>query len=140
MDEIIEGIFVIVKNLKENNFKLQNAYKKLVRTNGNINSQYMISSTFKVKDDIWRGMGVVENSGLMLKEEFLQFDIESIYPISKQYIHANNGCKCGEVLKGKLRPNECTLFGKICTPENPVGPCMVSHEGTCSAYYKYKVF
>lgn len=140
MDEVLEGVYSIVQSLKDGSCDIKNPYNKLVKPNGNVVAQELIKSTFKVEDDNWRGIGIVAKSGLKLKDEFKELDIESIYPIDMDKAVRNNGCKCGEVLKGKIRPNECALFGKACTPENPIGPCMVSGEGSCSAYYKYSSF
>lgn len=140
MDEVIEGIYYIIKSLKEGNYKVKNPYNKLVRPEGNTVAKMLINDTFVKRDDPWRGIGTVAASGLKLSEEFSEFDIERIYPMKIKENKKNSGCKCGDILKGKLRPNECPLFGKVCTPENPVGPCMVSGEGSCSAYYKYSSF
>jgi hydrogenase expression/formation protein HypD len=137
-DEVLYGIASIIKSLKNKEYSLNNPYSKLVKKEGNLISQKLIEDTFIKVDDIWRGMGVIKDSGLKLKEEFKSFDIENLYPITqKYYIPKNNGCSCGEVLKGRLKPQDCKLFGKVCSPENPVGPCMVSGEGSCAAYYKY---
>lgn len=140
MDEVIDGICSIIESINEGNSILRNPYKKVVKPNGNTIAQNLINKTFKVKDDYWRGMGKISNSGLRLIDEFSDYDIERLYPINMEANHVNNGCKCGEVLKGKIKPNECNLFGKACNPENPIGPCMVSNEGSCSAYYKYSSF
>ncbi|MFL0246752.1 hydrogenase formation protein HypD [Candidatus Clostridium stratigraminis] len=140
MDEVLEGIFFIIKSLKEKNFKIKNPYSKLVKHEGNRVAKDLINSTFIEVDDPWRGIGTVSKSGLKLNNEYKQFDIENTYPINVKDTNRNNGCKCGDILKGKLRPNECPLFEKVCTPENPIGPCMVSGEGSCAAYYKYSTF
>jgi hydrogenase expression/formation protein HypD len=137
LDEVLLGIYHIIKSIKEKDFSLKNPYNKLVRSEGNLISQQIIESTFNIVDDPWRGIGTIGGSGLKLKEEFIRHDIERLYPIDSSYKGKNSGCRCGEVLKGKIRPTECGLFGKVCNPEYPVGPCMVSGEGSCSAYYKY---
>jgi hydrogenase expression/formation protein HypD len=85
----------------------------------------------------WRGMGVVPGSGLKLRKEYERFDAELAFEIKPGPVHEPKGCICGEVLRGVKTPLECRLFGKACTPESPVGPCMVSAEGSCSAYYLY---
>jgi hydrogenase expression/formation protein HypD len=139
LDEVVEGINSLVESIQEDSSTLKNSYKKLVRSQGNLNAQTLINNTFIVKDDYWRGMGLIKSSGLKLKDEFSKYDIENIYPYNKKYITHKSGCKCGDVLKGKIKPSGCELFGKICTPDNPIGPCMVSHEGSCSAYYKYSI-
>lgn len=137
MDEVISGIYALVKNIKEGKYDLKNPYKKLVRPEGNKAAKALIKTTFKIEDDYWRGMGLIGLSGLKLTEEFEQYNIENLYPVSQNKVFKNNGCRCGDVLKGKIKPNECALFGRVCDAENPIGPCMVSSEGSCSAYYKY---
>lgn len=138
MNEIINGIFDITKSIENNDFSLKNAYRRLVKENGNVTAVKIIDETFEASDDYWRGIGIIKNSGLKLKKEYSMFDIEKIYPMKIPYETHKNGCMCGEVLKGKIKPNECKLFGNVCSPEYPVGPCMVSSEGSCSAYYKYR--
>lgn len=137
LDEIVDGIYTIINNYKNKNYVVDNCYKRLVRKNGNEIAIHMINEVFELKNDYWRGMGIINNSGLKIREKYAHHDIEKVYPINVKADAKNNGCSCGEILKGKLKPNECKLFGKVCTPENPVGPCMVSMEGSCSAYYKY---
>lgn len=140
MDEVLLGIAAIIKSIKTSDYSLKNPYSKLVRKEGNLLSQKIIEDTFVRADDSWRGMGVISGSGLKLKEEYESFDIEKLYPLEENnYPKRNNGCSCGDILKGKLKPNECKLFGKVCSPENPIGPCMVSGEGSCAAYYKFTV-
>lgn len=139
-NEVLYGIASIIKSLKNKEYSLNNPYCKLVKKDGNLISQKLIEETFVKVEDIWRGMGAIKDSGLKLKEEYKCFDIENLYPIAeKYYMTKNNGCSCGDILKGRLKPQECKLFGKVCSPENPVGPCMVSGEGSCAAYYKYHV-
>lgn len=141
LHEVIDGIYSIVEDIEKGDFRLKNVYKTLVREDGNIPAQKVIREIFDVKDDYWRGMGIIKNSGLKLKKEFEIHDIESLYPLDLSKSNGkNSACKCGEVLKGKIKPKDCGLFGKVCTPENPVGPCMVSGEGSCSAYYKFNRF
>lgn len=138
LDEVVDGVYDLIESIENHDYKIKNSYKKLVRKNGNIAALNIIKDTFEVKDDYWRGMGLVKNSGLRLKDEFSRHDIEKIYPIEIKENKKNSGCQCGEVLKGKIRPDQCALFYKVCTPENPIGPCMVSGEGSCAAYYKYR--
>jgi hydrogenase expression/formation protein HypD len=137
-EEIIDGIYHLVKNINDNNYKVINAYNSIVRTEGNIAAQEVIKEVFEVKDDIWRGIGEIQKSGLKLKKDYIEHDIETIYPISRYNLsEKTTACQCGDVLKGKIKPVKCKLFRTKCTPENPIGPCMVSGEGSCSAYYRY---
>ncbi|MCX7942880.1 MAG: hydrogenase formation protein HypD [Dictyoglomaceae bacterium] len=135
-EEILYGIYLLVITIEEGKASLINAYKKSVKEEGNKKALDFIYKVFKKGPAKWRGFGIIDNSGLILKEEFEDIDIRKIYPV-KIESKGNLLCKCGEVLRGVLKPPECPLYGRICTPENPKGPCMVSSEGTCSAYYIY---
>lgn len=137
-DEITNGMDSLIKMCKENSFGVKNEYKKLVRREGNPVALEIIRDVFVEKDDLWRGMGLIPLSGLDLREEYSDFDITKEYPLIYSNYQCKNGCKCGEVLKGRINPRECPLFEKVCNPENPVGPCMVSSEGSCAAYFRYK--
>lgn len=138
LQELIYGISTLIYNIENNNSEISNCYKNLVKKEGNTAAMNLIKEVFGVKDDYWRGIGLIKDSGFKIKENYKKFDIEEIYPID-DYIKGDNisRCQCGEVLKGKIKPYECKMFKKICTPENPIGPCMVSSEGSCAAYYKY---
>lgn len=137
-DEIVDAIYYLVKSIKDGKYGVTNAYKSLVKSEGNKNSRAIIDEVFETRDDAWRGIGVISQSGLRLKEKYKRFDIESYYPINFETAERDNGCKCGEVLKGKIKPSQCSLFRKVCSPENPIGPCMVSSEGSCAAYYRFE--
>ncbi|MFA9397816.1 MAG: hydrogenase formation protein HypD [Clostridiaceae bacterium] len=136
--ELIDGIYTLVKNIKDGNNKIENRYQNAVRYEGNKEARKFIDKVFTLKDDYWRGLGLIPNSGFKLKDEFKSYDIETYYKIEHNEKQSKSLCRCGDVLKGKIKPNQCPLFRKICNPENPVGPCMVSSEGSCSAYYKYE--
>jgi len=137
-----EDILLSIKSLlemiyrKENDIKIQ--YSRVVKEEGNKYAQDQISQVFDRCDTAWRGLGVIPESGLRLKREFCSMDIETLSPLKNIESKADHiECKCSEVIKGKLSPKDCKLFGKVCLPQNPVGPCMVSSEGACAAYYKY---
>lgn len=117
-----------------------NCYENLVHDEPNYRAEEIISSMMKSVDSEWRGLGIMKNSGLELKENFNKFNARKKYDIPNFESKVNSACKCGEVLIGKISPTGCSLFGKICTPEHPIGACMVSGEGACSAYYKYGDF
>lgn len=136
-ENIVKGLIQIIKCKKTEDYEIKNVYSQLVRKEGNVVAKNMIHKIFKIEDDNWRGLGFIENSGLKLREEYDRFNIESIYPIDYERAETNKACQCGEVLKGKIRPNQCKLFGKTCTPDYPIGPCMVSGEGSCAAFYRY---
>ncbi len=138
--DVMEGISMIVKQFIQNRCELEIQYKRVVGYEGNLKSQEIIERYFeKVNLFRWRGLGNVPDSGLKLKDEFDKYNAEVIYrdilPISE--IEDHKLCICGDILRGVAKPPECTIFGTACTPTNPIGSCMVSSEGACSAYYKY---
>lgn len=137
-DEIIDGIESIINDIHNKDYTIKNKYERVVRKDGNILAASLIDEFFDTRNDIWRGMGEVKLSGFKLKEAFRAHDIEYIYPIKNYSEEKKSACQCGEVLKGKIKPFECKLFEKVCNPDNPVGPCMVSGEGSCAAYYRYR--
>lgn len=136
--DILYSIFLILKNIVEGKADVINEYKRAVNENGNLKAREVMYDVFEICDSEWRGMGIVEKSGLKLKSKYEDFDAERKFDIKIKKEKEKKGCICGEILKGKKIPFDCPLFEKVCNPENPVGPCMVSSEGTCSAYYKYE--
>lgn len=136
--EIITGIYHIVKQLEYNeDAKLINSYSNVVKPEGNIVARDLINEYFEHVDEWWRGIGNIKSSGLKLKKEYEYLDAEAEFSIEKGEDNKSNSCNCGDVLLGKIISNECKLFGKICTPTSPKGPCMVSKEGSCNAIYRY---
>lgn len=135
--EILLGINSILKQIINGSVKAENDYKRVVTYEGNKKAQKLFSKYLEKDNASWRGIGVIPDSGFKLKKEFSQFDAPKKFRIKIKTDTPNKGCRCGDVLKGKIRPFECPLYSKVCSPLNPVGPCMVSSEGTCSAYYKY---
>ena len=123
---------------EEYNFIVGNTYHSVVMQKGNPVAQAMIKEVYDVCDDAWRGIGVIPNSGLRLKDEYAAYDVERALPIHLERPSLDpKGCQCGRVLQGLIKPSECPLFGKSCTADHPVGACMVSVEGSCAAWYKY---
>ena len=135
--DILYSIDTLVKNINEGNITLENMYSRIVTKDGNKKAQQKMYEVFKPVDAVWRGIGMIPNSGLGLRDEYNMFDASKKFNIKQKNTAEPKGCLCGEVLKGKKRPLDCKLFKTRCTPENPVGACMVSSEGTCAAYYKY---
>ncbi len=135
--DILLAILMILMKLKNKDFKVEIEYKRAVKPEGNIKAKEILSEVFNVVDAEWRGLGLIEKSGLGLNEKFEKFDATKVYNIPEIKSEENRSCICGEILKGKLLPTNCNLFKKLCTPFNPAGPCMVSSEGTCAAYYKF---
>jgi len=135
--DVIKGIKSLVNQIKNHQHKVEIAYKRAVRKEGNTKARRVLTSVFAVSDSTWRGLGVIKKSGLKLKKEFREFCAEKKFKVNLPKPTKVKACACGEVLQGIKRPRDCKLFKKRCTPQNPVGPCMVSSEGTCAAYYKY---
>ncbi len=127
----------MARSLKSGKPAVVNAYSRAVSDDGNPRARYLMRTVFSESASLWRGLGKIEKSGLKIKEEFADFDAENKFYIDWDSGVDIAGCKCGEVLKGTMTPDKCPLFGKRCVPANPVGPCMVSSEGSCAAYYKY---
>jgi len=135
--EVMAAILKLVKDVNAGKPTLTNLYPKAVRPEGNVHAQKLLADVFAPSDAEWRGIGVIPGSGLELREEYRQFDAAAKFNIERVSVKLHPGCRCGEVLKGVIKPRKCPLFGKKCTPDHPVGPCMVSSEGTCAAYYLY---
>jgi hydrogenase expression/formation protein HypD len=135
--DVLEAIYMIVKQMAEKKAEVEIQYKRAVRKEGNPKAVAIMNEVFEPADSNWRGIGVIPNSGLRLRKEYGKIDAESIFEISVTPAPEPKGCSCGEVLRGIKIPPECKLFAKVCTPEHPYGACMVSTEGSCAAYYKY---
>ncbi len=132
------GIYMLTRQLEEGRCETEIEYGRVVNWEGNKKAQAVISEVFEPVDSLWRGIGVIPGSGLGIREEYGAFDAEKRFSIPAGEEKEPAGCRCGQVLKGLITPDECPLFGNACTTGTPVGPCMVSSEGTCSAYYKYR--
>ena len=137
--DVMQSISMIVKQFKEKRSDLEVEYKRLVSYEGNLKAQELINKYFKKVPFKFRGIGEVENSGYELKDEFDKYNAKIVYKdiLPTQEVKENKACKCPEILKGVAKPTDCKIFGTLCTPTNPIGSCMVSSEGACSAYYKY---
>ncbi|WP_353684820.1 hydrogenase formation protein HypD [Thermodesulfovibrio sp. 3907-1M] len=136
-DDILQAIAMLLKQILEDEPRIQIQYKDAVKPEGNPKAVEFINMYFEQADSNWRGIGVIPKSGLKLKKEYSHRDAEKVFDIPPLQSKEPKGCQCGLVLRGVKLPPECPLFGKICTPQNPVGACMVSSEGSCAAYYKY---
>lgn len=135
--DILLGINDLVDQVLSGRPQVTNMYSRAVAEEGNPAARQIVDHYFTAGDAAWRGIGVVPGSGMFIRDEFRHFRIEEKYPVSVSDSRPPKGCACGEVLKGKIWPQDCPLFGTSCTPVSPVGPCMVSSEGACSAYYRY---
>ena len=134
---ILQAIKMILIQLQQKKSKIEIEYKSVVKEEGNTVAVNQIHEVFQIQDSMWRGLGNIPKSGLKLKPDFSEFDAKLKFPTKKLNSREPKGCECGNVLKGIKKPDECKLFAKSCTPDNPIGPCMVSSEGTCAAYYKF---
>ena len=135
--DLLKAILMLVNQIENNDPKVEIAYTRVVKPEGNIKAQQMLEEVFELRDDWWRGLGILPKSGLKINEKYADFDAEVQIPVEVEPTREDKGCICGEILKGLKNPKDCKLFAKACTPNNPVGACMVSHEGSCHAYYKY---
>jgi len=135
--ELMTALAVIVKKSQEGEPFFVNCYPRVVTDEGSPDARELMATYMTACDDVWRGIGVLPQSGMRLKDEYSQWDARVKYSIPKTEGRENRACRCGEVLQGKCTPKECPLFGKACNPQHPVGACMVSSEGACSAYYQY---
>lgn len=135
--DVLQGIAMIMRQLHEGRAEIEIAYSRGVMREGNPVALAAIDEMFDTVDATWRGLGVIPGSGYAIREEFEDFDAVKRFHPEVEPTQNPKGCRCGDVLRGIMAPDECPLFRKVCTPENPVGPCMVSSEGSCAAYYRY---
>jgi hydrogenase expression/formation protein HypD len=135
--DILQSTQMLVNQVEGNRPAVEIQYKRAVSENGNPAAREVLAKYFEPSDSNWRGIAVIPLSGLKLRDEFAAYDAEKAFDVKVGEPKETRGCACGEVLQGIKTPPECRLFGKACTPENPVGACMVSYEGSCSAWYKY---
>jgi hydrogenase expression/formation protein HypD len=135
--DILRGVRSLVKQAESGQPVVSNTYSRSVRPEGNPAAVEVMYRVFEASDAEWRGLGSVPDSGLSLREEFSRFDAARAFPVDPGPVREHKGCRCGEVLRGVVAPPECPLFRRACTPQDPVGPCMVSAEGACAAYFMY---
>jgi hydrogenase expression/formation protein HypD len=137
--DILCGISMLLLQKREGAARVENEYSRVATPGGNRKALALIGRVFGKCDISWRGIGVLPGTGLAIAEAYAAFDAERKFGIEVPFTEKKTACRCGDVLKGIITPRECPLFGEACTPEDPVGPCMVSTEGTCAAYFKYGV-
>ncbi|HOP31080.1 MAG TPA: hydrogenase formation protein HypD [Spirochaetota bacterium] len=135
--DLITGVLSLIDLLEKNEKAVKNGYPLVVKENGNVHAKKIIQQVFDITSSVWRGIGEIPESGLKIKEQYAAYNAEQKFPATPPPVKEHPGCRCGDLLRGVITPPECPLFGKVCTPENAVGPCMVSSEGPCSAYFKY---
>lgn len=144
-EDILVGIYMLLKQVAENRAEVENEYLRSVRKEGNPKALKEIFEVFDVADGNWRGFGIIPKSGLEIKKKYAKFDAKIKYKkiIDKSKVESRKlkvglGCKCGKIIRGLKSPNQCPLFKKVCSLENPIGPCMVSQEGACNVKYRYE--
>jgi len=135
--DILTAVYEIVRQVSTGKAGVANTYRRAVSRKGNAHALEVMDRVFEPVDADWRGIGTIPKSGLRLRDEFANLEALKHFGLHLTESPDPRGCRCGDVLKGVILPPECALFGKKCTPENPVGPCMVSSEGSCAAYYRY---
>jgi hydrogenase expression/formation protein HypD len=137
--DILQAVSMLVEMIETSNPGLENAYPRAVTEQGNTKAQKILQDIFEPADACWRGIGMIPQSGLKIRDEYAVHDAEKQFDIRVPEPKIPPGCACGDILTGKKQPPDCKLYKKVCTPSDPVGPCMVSTEGTCAAYYRYHV-
>ncbi len=135
--DILQGILMLVKQIEEGTARVEIQYSRGVPQEGNPHAMKVLFKVFEPSDAVWRGIGTIPGTGLKLRKRYRKYDAVKKFGIEIRESREHPGCRCGEVLRGVITPLECGLYGKACLPEHPIGPCMVSVEGTCAAYYKY---
>ncbi|MBI9053777.1 MAG: hydrogenase formation protein HypD [Bacteroidales bacterium] len=135
--DLMQSIEMLVNQVVDRSPKVQIQYSRAVTMEGNTKAQAIMNEIFETRNDYWRGIGEIPNSGLRLKNKYKNYDAELIFDIKVDVENENSACICGDILRGLKTPKDCKLFNKVCSPSNPIGACMVSSEGACAAYYKY---
>jgi len=139
--DILQAILMLLRQIDEGRCEVENQYTRAVPEHGNPKALEVINQVFELRPHFeWRGLGFISQSALKLREEFAAWDAELLYDVPGVRVADPKACQCGEVLKGVIKPWECKVFGTACTPETPIGTCMVSSEGACAAYYNYGRF
>ena len=133
--DITTAVYELVRMIRDGKPALWNEYTRAVRPEGNPAARAIMERVFEARKDVWRGLGTMEESGLKIRDEFREFDAELVFDLHPKDKEAVTGCRCGQIIRGVMDPGSCPLFGKVCTPDNPQGACMVSTEGSCFHYY-----
>ena len=136
--DMMQAVLMLAIQIETNSPKVEIQYQRVVQAEGNLKAQQLLSEVFELRDDQWRGLGTIALSGLRIRDDYSEFDAEKQFTVDVPESTEPKGCICGQILKGLKTPVDCGLFGKKCTPTDPVGACMVSGEGTCATYYKYR--
>ncbi len=139
--DVMQAILMLVRQLNEGRAEVENEFSRAVTREGNLKAQALVSEVFELRRSFeWRGLGEVPYSALRIRDTYAAFDAEARYGLQTPSVPDNKACECGAILRGVKHPRDCKVFGTVCTPENPIGSCMVSSEGACAAYYSYGRF
>jgi hydrogenase expression/formation protein HypD len=135
--DIFQSLYLLLNQIKNDTAQVENQYFRAVKPEGNPEALNLVNQVFRTGDSLWRGIGMIPESGLSLREQYREFDAEKMIPVEVEKSREPKGCICGLVIQGKSSPKECPYYAVQCTPQSPIGPCMVSSEGSCQAYFKY---
>ncbi len=136
--DVMQAILMLVRQVNEGRAEVENEFSRAVTREGNVKAQDRVAEVFELRREFeWRGLSVVPYSALKIREKYTAFDAERRFSLDYHSVPDNKACECGAILRGVKRPQDCKIFGTVCTPENPVGSCMVSSEGACAAHYSY---
>jgi hydrogenase expression/formation protein HypD len=139
--DILQSIHLLLTQLADGRCEVENQYRRVVPWDGNARALQAINEVMELRPYFeWRGLGFIAHSALRVRERYAQFDAECLFEVPSVRVADPKACQCGEVLKGVIKPWECKVFGTACTPETPIGTCMVSSEGACAAYYNFGRF
>lgn len=139
--DVMQSILQLVRQANDGRAEVENEYARAVTPQGNVKAQGLVAEVFDLRDSFeWRGLGSVPESALKLRDEFAAFDAEKRFTVETEAPRENKACACGEILRGEKEPTDCKIFGTVCTPDNPMGACMVSSEGACAAHWTYGRF
>lgn len=139
--DIMISVYMIAKQIEEKRAKVENQYVRFVTREGNVKAQMIVAEVFELRKEFeWRGLGMIPYSALKIKKKYSEFDAEERFKVQLPEPKEHPACICGKIIRGVALPYECKLFGKVCTPSNPFGSCMVSSEGACAAYYNYRSY
>ena len=139
--DVMQAILMLVRQVNAGTALVENEFSRAVSRDGNVKAQDMVADVFELRREFeWRGLGIVPYSALRIRREYARFDAETRFALDYRSVADHKACECGAILRGVKRPQDCKLFGTVCTPENPIGSCMVSSEGACAAHYTYGRF
>ncbi|MFN6960622.1 MAG: hydrogenase formation protein HypD [Rhodocyclaceae bacterium] len=139
--DVMQAILMLIRQVNDGRSEVENEFTRAVTREGNEKAQALVDGVFELRPSFeWRGLGSIANSALAIRHEYAVFDAEKRFHLEYRVVSDHKGCECGAILRGAKEPRECKLFGTVCTPENPVGSCMVSAEGACAAHYTYGRF